>query len=141
MTRYSGPQYEVRIATTESGLATASPIPYAPVVEWRNNRAIRNYWKGLGYWTSEPHAGPMDLTGQIRREYDETKVFGGTSTLSAGIGVFTVGDLPEFYVQVKNTVTGTITTLKKCKGQYTRSHPEGFCQETIDFWFEEVTEA
>lgn len=143
MVKYTGDNSQVRIATTEGGLASAPVIPNVQSIEWDVEQNIDGQPKGLGQGRlKDITEGLIDVTGSITRWYDTVAVVPspGTTTFASMVGAYQTGALTEVYIQVKDTDTGEVYVLKKVKGRYNTSRPvDGYKEETYDFKAEEVT--
>ena len=139
MPKSLGTDVEVRIATSEAGLASAAPIPYVSSIEWEPEQNVESTPKGLGSRLQEVKEGLIEYTGSLERDYDATKVF-GTDTFAALVGAQTTGALTPLYIEVYYKITGEKVVLKKVKGKYNRGVPDvdGYVRETYDFAFEEI---
>ena len=143
MVKLSGYNSQVRIATTENGLATAPVITNIQSIEWDVEQNIDAQPKGLGQGRGKDVTeGLIDVTGNITRWYDTVAVVPspGTTTFASMVEAYQGGALTPLYIQVTDTDTGEVYVLKKVKGKYNTSRPvEGYKEETYDFNAEEVT--
>jgi hypothetical protein len=138
MPKFRGHEVEVRIATSEEGLATAPAIPYISSVEWEVDQGIESTPKGIGHRTQEVHEGLIEITGSIERDYDETAV-AGSDTFAQAVGAYETGQLTPLYIEIKNKTTGSKDVIKRARGTYSRSvDVDGYVTETWDFTAEEV---
>jgi len=140
LVKYKGIDLEVRVATTEEGLATADPVPYIDHVEWDSDQSIDRSPKGHGFRTQEAREGLLAIGGNIVRSYDPTEVADDMSWFD-----FWEADSQEAltprYVQIKNKLNGRLVTLKKVIGSLSESSDtDGFLTQSLDFVAEEVEE-
>jgi hypothetical protein len=142
MTKYTGEQCEVRMATTEGGLTTAPAITNIQSIEWDIEQNIDAQPKGLGQGRlKDVHEGLIDLTGNISRWYDKVPVVPspGTTTFASMVGAYISSALTPLYIQVQDNDTGEIHLLKLVRGKYHITKPiDGYQEETYDFSFEEL---
>jgi len=140
MTKYRGKDVEVRIATTEGGLATANALTNVESVEWNPEQNVDRVPVGLGSRLKEVSEGLIDYTGSISRWHDKTAV-AGSADFATAVGAYQQSSLTVLYVQVYNKVTGEKVVLKKCMGSYTRpvNSPSGYMMESWDFSFEDIS--
>lgn len=128
----------MKMAASESGLGTASPIPYVRSVEWIVDQGLAQSPKGLGSRQQEVYEGLIAITGRLVREYDETAI-DGTDLFSQFVEAEVSGSLTPLYMQVQIGSTGKKYTIKKMKGNYNQTvDVDGFVTETYDFQAEEV---
>jgi hypothetical protein len=143
MAIYDGNEWEVRIAATQEGLATATKIPY--VKTWSEDRdpGIEHVPKGMGYGRGkEVHETLTELTGSLEKTYDDTplKVDGGTAI--SPFGVLAVMEDVGWWLEFKNAISGKKIQFGGVHGHYTHDHAEDdFGTETWDWAAESRTEA
>jgi len=145
LVKYTGDNSQVRMATSEAGLATAPVIANIQSIEWDVDPNIDAQPKGLGQGRGkEVTEGLIDITGSIARWYDKVPVVPspGTTTFAEMVQAYQDGALTSLYFQVTDTDTGEVYTLKRVKGKYNTKRPvDGYKEETYDFVGEEVTKA
>jgi len=142
MVKYRGQDVEVRIATSESGLDSASALTNVESVEWTPEQNVELAPVGIGSRLQETTEGLIEYTGSLSRWFDATAV-AGASDFATAVGAYQQGALTPLYVEVKNKLTGEKVRFKKCKGTYTRplDSPEGYIMESWDFSFEDVSKS
>jgi len=142
MVKTKGTEVDVKIATSEQGLANAPVIPYISSVAYDDEQTVELTPKGLGSRLQEAKEGLIAYTGSIERDYDVTAV-SGTDTFAKTVGSGTTGALTPLYIEVHYKLTGEKVILKKVKGKYNRGVPDvdGIVAETYDFVFEEIAYA
>jgi hypothetical protein len=140
MVKYKGKDTEVRMATTEGGLASASALTNVESVEWNEEPNIDAAPVGLGSRLKDVSEGLIDYTGSISRWHDKVAA-AGSSDFATAVGAYQQGSMTPLYVQVKNKITGELVVLKKCLGAYSRpvDSPEGYWMEAWDFKFEDIS--
>ena len=143
MVKLSGYNSQVRIATSEGGLATAPVITNIQSIEWDIDQSIDEQSKGLGQgrW-QDITEGLISVSGSIKRWYDTVQVVPspGTTTFASMVEAYQGGALAELYIQATDTDTDEVFTLKRVKGKYNTSRPvDGYKEETYDFKAGEVT--
>jgi hypothetical protein len=145
MTKISGRNCEVRIATTEGGLATASVLTNMESIEWDADPSIKAEPKGMGFGrATEVRDGLLYYKGTIKKWYDTNPVVAspGTTTFAEMVGETQTGAMTKLYIQANDLDTGEVHTLKKVLGKYHPVKPVDAPQtETYDFLFEELTKA
>ncbi|MEM2122910.1 MAG: hypothetical protein QXE79_04655 [Candidatus Bathyarchaeia archaeon] len=138
MPKFHGSQVTVKMATSESGLQTASPIPYVRSVEWTVDQGLTQSPKGIGSRQQEVYEGLIAVSGRLVREYDETEIAEDT-LFSKLVEAEQTSALTQLYMQVQIGETGKKYTVKKMKGNYNQTvDVDGFVTETYDFQAEEV---
>jgi hypothetical protein len=140
MTKYLGKDYELRIATTEGGLASAPALSRWESIKTKTGQGRKKSPVGLGSRLQEVSVGLLDYSGSASGWYDETAAGGSADVLTA-FGMFEQSDVTPLYVQLKNKKTGSLITLKKCTGDaaLTVDSPEGFAMWSWDFDFEDIS--
>src|SRR3972149_11459340 len=141
MVKYTGDNCQVRIATTEGGLASAPIITNIQSIEWDVEQNIDAAPKGSGQGRlKDITEGLIDVSGSISRWYDTVAVVPspGTTTFASMVEAYQTGALTALYIQVTDTDTSEIYTLKKVKGKYNATRPvDGYKEESYDFKAEE----
>jgi len=142
MVKYRGKDYELRLATTEGGLATAPMLHKWESISTKTGQGRQKSADGLGSRLQEVDVGLLDYSGSASGWYDETAAAGSADILTA-FGMFQQADVTPLYLQLKNKKTGSLITLKKCIGDaaLTVDSPEGFAMWNWDFDFEDISKA
>jgi hypothetical protein len=144
MVKYTGDNSQIRMATTEGGLATAPVITNVQSVEWDVDPNIDAQPKGCGQGRGKDVTeGLIDVAGNITRWYDKVPVVPspGTTTFAGMVQAYQTSAMTPLFVQVTDTDTGEVHVLKEVKGKYNTSRPvDGYKEETYDFVAAEVTE-
>jgi hypothetical protein len=142
MTKYLGKDYELRIATTEGGLATAPALSRWESINTKTGQGRKKSPVGLGSRFQEVSVSLLDYSGSASGWYDETAAGGSADVLTA-FGMFEQSDVTPLYVQLKNKKTSQTITLKKCTGDaaLTVDSPEGYAMWSWDFDFEDISKA
>ena len=76
MTKYLGKDYELRIATTEGGLATAPALSRWESIKTKTGQGRKKSPIGLGSRLQEVSVGLLDYSGSASGWYDETAAGG-----------------------------------------------------------------
>jgi hypothetical protein len=143
MTKFTGEQAEVRMATAEADLATAPALTNIQSIEWDVEQNIDRKPKGCGQGRGKDVTeGLIDLTGKISRWYDKVPVVPspGTTTFASMVGAYQTGSLTKLYIQVTDVETDEVHLLSRVKGKYSISKPiDGYQEEAYDFSFEDLT--
>ena len=145
MTLYDGNNWEVRIATTQVGLASATAIPF--VKSWSEDRdpGIKQVPKGMGYGRGkEVHETLTEVTGSLEKTYDDTLLAvqsPWTPTISPFGEVASMEDV-AWWLEFKNKISGKKLQFGGVHGHYTHDHAEDdFGTETWDWAAESRTMA
>ena len=140
MVKYKGKDAEVRMATSEGGLASAPALANVESIEWNEEPNVDAAPVGLGSRLKDVGEGLIDYTGSMSRWHDKVAV-AGSSDFATAVGAYQQGSMTPLYVQVKNKITAEVVVLKKCLGSYSRpvDSPEGYWMETWDFKFEDIS--
>lgn len=138
---FSGSEVTVKVASTEAGLDTASPVPYVTHIEFDVTHNIETVPKGLGDRRQELKEGLIEYSGRIERSYDETAI-SGTDHFFKFAQALATGAQSEGYMRIEMGTTGKKITLKKLKfNNYHREvDADGIAVETGEFMFEEISE-
>jgi hypothetical protein len=140
--KYSGTEVEIRIAATEVGLDTASPLTNIESIEWNVAQNVERLPKGLGFRSQEVREGLAEISGTISRWHDEIAV-AGYSNFRTAVGAFQVDTVINYlFVEVKNKSTGKKVRFKNCKGDYSAPAvaTDGYMMEQWDFSAEDIAE-
>jgi len=142
---YDGNEWEIRIATTQAGLANATKIPY--VKNWSEDRdpGIVQVPKGQGYGRGkEVHETLTEITGSLEKGYCDT-LLAVQSPWTPGISPF--GELAcmediAWWLEFKNSISGDKIQFGGVHGKYHHDHAEDdFGTETWDWAAESRTMA
>jgi hypothetical protein len=139
MTKYTADEYELRVATSEAGLASAPVLSGWQKLSTKVKQGRKKRPNGIGSRLQEVHATLLDYSGSISGDYQESAIAGSTDELTA-FGMFQQGALTPLYIELKNKVTGTKIHLCKCTGDAAISidSPEAFVTWAWDFDFEDI---
>jgi len=141
---YDGNEWEVRIATTQAGLANATKIPW--VKSWSEDRdpGIQQVPKGMGYGRGkEVHETLTEWTGSLEKTYDDTLlVVQSPMAPSSPFAVIACMEDVAWWLEFKNKVSGEKKQFSGVHGHYTHDHAEDdFGTETWDWAAESRTVA
>ena len=139
MTKYTADAYELRVATTELGLATAPVLSGWDKVEVKVKQGRKKRPVGIGSRLQEVHETLLDYSGSVAGDLQESTLAGSGDELTA-LGMFQQGALTALYIELKNKTTSSKIHLLKCKGDPAVSiaSPEAFVTWTWDFDFEDI---
>jgi len=140
MTKYLGKDWELRLATSEGGLASAPALSRWESINVKKGSGRKKDPVGLGSNLKEISPGLVDFSGTASGWYDETAA-GGSSDILTAFGMFDTSDATPLYLQLKNKKTGQIVTLKKCIGDpaVAIKSPEAYVMWSWDFDFEDIS--
>lgn len=139
MTKYTADKFELRVATSESGLASASALSGWEKVDVKVKQGRKKAPVGIGSRMQEVYETLLDYSGSISGWYQESAIAGSGDELTA-FGMFQQGALTPLYIELKNKSTSSKIHLLKCKGDpaLTISTPEAFSMWNWDFDFEDI---
>jgi len=142
MTKYTADEYEIRVATTEAGLASASALSGWDKVEVKVKQGRKKAPVGIGSRLQEVHETLIDYSGSISGWVQESGLAGSGDELTA-FGMFQQGSLTPLYIELKNKTTSSKIHLCKCKGDPAVSigSPEAFVTWAWDFDFEDINKS
>ena len=142
MTKYLGKDYELRLAISEGGLASATPLSRWESVNVKVKQGRKKSPVGLGSRLQEISIGLLDYSGSASGWYDETAA-GGSADILTAFGMFEQADVTPLYLQLKNKKTNQTIMLKKCTGDPVLDikSPEGFAMWSWEFDFEDISKA
>jgi hypothetical protein len=142
MPKYTADKYDLRVATTEVGLDTATALACWKSIKLNVKQGRKKVPVGIGSRLQEIHETLLDYSGSCSGWNDETAVAGSADILTA-FGAFQQGSLTPLYIEIKNKVTGSKIHLKKVKGDpaSTMDSPEAFNEWAWDFDFEDISKS
>jgi hypothetical protein len=142
MTKYTADSFELRVATTEDGLATATALAQWKSIKWTTKQGRKKDPVGIGSRLQEVSVHLLDYSGSADGWYDETAVAGSADILTA-FGAFQQGAVTPLYIEIKNKVTGSKIHLKKVTGDPAQSidSPEDLSVWAWDFDFEDISKS
>jgi hypothetical protein len=141
MPKYKGTEVEVRFATTQAGLTSATAVGSIASVTWKVDQGITLRESGLGSRATVAKEGLVKVTGTIVRDYDET-VVDGTSDFATEANAFETAALTRHWLEVKNKTTGTKYQFGNVIGTcepMTAPSVDGIVTQRFDFSAESVT--
>jgi hypothetical protein len=140
MTKYLGKDYELRLATTEGGLAAAPVLLRWESINTKTGQGRKKSPVGLSSRLQEVSVGLLDYSGSASGWYDETAAGGSADVLTA-FGMFEQSDVTPLYVQLTNKKTASVIILKKCTGDAALKidSPEGYAMWSWEFDFEDIS--
>lgn len=133
---YDGNEWEVRMAATQEGLATATKIPYVKTWSEARDPGIKQVPNGMGYGRGkEVHETLREFTGSLEKTYDDSNIIG-----SSPFGVLANMEDVGWWLEFKNAITGKKIQYGGVHGAYTHDHAEDdFGTETWDWAAESRT--
>jgi len=144
LVKYDADEVEVRIGTSAANVGSAPALTNLQSIEYDPGQTFDQPPAGIGSRLSEVHEKIIKPKGSLKRWHDEVAVVcGGTGTLEKNVGAFTTAALTPLYIEIKNKTTSKKVTLAKCMGPYSKTldSPEGYLEETWDFFFESLSES
>jgi len=143
MPTYTGPNYELRIATNAQSPETSTVLTYNDSFTYNVRHGVKLVPKGMGSYKTEPSQGLTNITGVIKRRADATKVIGGSGPgqlFAVGVGAYHVNSpLTALYMQVKNKNTNVVEKFGNVMGEYTKDRTiEGEVVETYTWSCEDL---
>ena len=140
MTKYKGIEVEVRFATTQAGLSSASAIPSVASCTWKVDQGITQVAAGLGSRASVGKEGMIKISGDVTRDYDET-VVDGTNTFAQESNTFETTALTHHWLEYKVTTTGAKYQFGNVIGTYDGSVPsvDGVVTEKFTWTADSIT--
>jgi hypothetical protein len=142
MAKYTADEYELRVATSLVGLATAPVLSGWDKVEVKVKQGRKKRPVGIGSRLQEVHETLLDYSGSVSGDYQESTLAGSGDELTA-FGMFQQGALTSLYIELKNRTTGSKIQLSACKGDPAMSiaSPEAFVTWAWDFDFESISKS
>lgn len=137
MPKYRGIDLNVYLATSLAALTTAVPMINITSVSWKVNQGITQEPLGFGSRQSVTKEGVIKITGEIKRDYDETPMGGsGTdeaNTFAEEANAFEVTALTRYVLAVQNKLTGSVFIFTNVIGDYDpgAGSVEGIVDETF----------
>jgi len=127
---YDGNEWEVRMAATQEGLATATKIPFMTTWTYDRDPGIEQVGKGMGMGRGkEVHETLTEITGSLEKTYDDSNIIG-----SSPFGVLATMEDVDWWLEFKNSITGKKIQFGGVHGHYTHDHAEDdFGTETWDW--------
>jgi len=137
--KYTADHYEIRLATTEAGLATAPALGSWESITFQTTHGRKKVPSGIGSRLQEVHETLLDYSGSVSGWYDETAVAGSSDVLAA-LQMYQQGAVSPIYLRLTNKISGKTITLKKLIGDpaVTIASPEDFVMWSWDFDYEDV---
>jgi hypothetical protein len=105
VTKYRGTEVEIRFATTQALLTSATAIGSVASVTWKPDQGIVLVADGLGSRATGPKEGLLKISGTLIKDYDET-VVDGTSDFATEANAFEATALTRHWMEVRNKTTG-----------------------------------
>jgi hypothetical protein len=141
MTKYRGTEVEVRFATTQALLTSATAVGNIQSVTWKVDQGVTLQPSGLGTRATVAKEGLTKITGTVVKDYDEATV-DGSNTFAAEANAFETAALTKHWLEIKNKTTGTKYQLGNVIGTcepMTEPSVDGIITQRFDFSAESVT--
>jgi len=136
MPLYDGNEWEVRIAATQAGLATATKIPFVKSWSYARSAGIVQVPKGMGYGRGkEVHETLREYTGSLEKTYDDSGIVGNSP-----FGEIACMEDVGWWLEFKNSIANKKFQFGGVHGDYEHPHAEDdFGTETWDWSAESMT--
>jgi len=139
---YDGNEWEVRIATTQAGLAEATKIPFVKNWSEAKSKGIKQVPKGMGHGRGkEVHETLIEYTGSLEKTYCDTLLAVQSPwTPISPFGEIACMEDVAWWLEFKNKITGKKIQFGGVHGDYEHPHAEDdFGTETWDWAAESRT--
>jgi hypothetical protein len=140
--KYRGTEVEIRFATTQALLTSATAISNVQSITWKVDQGITLQASGLGTRATVAKEGLQKITGTLIRDYDES-VVDGTNTFAQEANAFETTALTRHWLEVKNKTTGAKYQLGNVIGTtepMTEPSVDGIVTQRFDFSAESLTQ-
>jgi hypothetical protein len=104
--KYRGTEAELRFATTQALLTSATAFGGAMSITWKVDQGIVLVPSGLGTRATIAKEGIQKISGTLVRDYDES-IVDGTSDFATEANAFETAALTRHWMELKNKTTGT----------------------------------
>jgi hypothetical protein len=141
LVKYRGTEVEIRFATTQAALTSATAAGEIQSVTWKVDQGVTLQPSGLGSRATVAKEGLTKITGTIIKDYGEDTV-DGTSDFATEANAFETAALTAHWIEIKNKTTGTKYQLGNVKGNcepMTSPSVDGIATQRFDFSAETVT--
>jgi hypothetical protein len=141
LVKYRGTEVEIRFATTQAGLTSATAVGNIQSVTWKVDQGVTLQPSGLGTRATIAKEGLTKITGTIVKDYSEDAV-DGTNTFAAEANAFETAALTKHWLEIKNKTTGLKHQLGNVIGTcepMTAPSVDGIVTQRFDFSAESVT--
>jgi len=140
MSKYTAQEYDLRMAATEEGLATAPVLDHWEKIEIAVKHGRKKVPVGIHSRLQEVHETLIDYSGSCSGWYSKTAVAGFSDILTA-FGMFEQAELTPLYMSLTNRTESEVIVVKKIKADptFTIDSPEGFVMWSVDFDFEDIS--
>jgi hypothetical protein len=143
VTKYRGTEVEVRFATTQALLTSATAVANVQSITWKVDQGITLQPSGLGSRATVAKEGLTKITGTLIKDYDESIVDAGTGyTFAQEANAFETMALTRHWLEIKNKTTGLKHQLQNVIGTcepLTAPSVDGIATQRFDFSAETVT--
>ena len=139
--KYKGTDVSVYMATTAAALSTNSAVGNIQSISWALDQGITQEPSGLGSRAVVNKEGVIKISGNIKRDYDETVIDTASgNTFAEEAGAFETTALTRNFMRVIINASGLKYTFVNVIGKWTPNVPsvDGIVQETYDFYADGV---
>jgi hypothetical protein len=141
LVKYRGTEVEIRFATSQSALTSATAVGNIQSVTWKIDQGVTLQPSGLGTRATVAKEGLTKITGTIVKDYDETAV-DGTNTFAQEANAFETTALTRHYLEIRNKTTGLkfqlVNVIGTCE-PITAPSVDGIATQRFDFSAESVS--
>jgi hypothetical protein len=134
---------EIRFATTQALLTSATAVPSVASISWKVDQGITLQASGLGSRATVAKEGLTKITGTLIKDYSEDVVDSGTGyTFAQEANAFETMALTRHWLEIKNKTTGLKFQLQNVIGTtepMTAPSVDGILTQRFDFSAEVVT--
>lgn len=129
------------MGTTEALCSASAALPYFDSLDWKVDRGRKHVDQGLGSNLTEVQETLIKYTGTAKFRVDETDVGSGSEPIALALEADVTGTRTPLYIEIKNTITGSIVMLKEVLGDYNEGIPsvDGEKVGTYDFGFNSIS--
>jgi hypothetical protein len=143
LVKFRGTEVEVRFATTQALLTSATAVSNIQSVTWKVDQGVTLQASGLGSRATVAKEGLTKITGTIIKDYDESTVDSGTGyTFAQEANAFETTALTRHWLEVKNKTTGLKFQMQNVIGTcepMTAPSVDGIATQRFDFSAEAVS--
>jgi hypothetical protein len=132
---------EIRFATTQALLTSATAVPSVASISWKVDQGITLQASGLGSRATVAKEGLTKITGTLIKDYTED-VVDGTNTFAQEANAFETMALTRHWLEIKNKTTGLKFQLQNVIGTtepMTAPSVDGILTQRFDFSAEAVS--
>ncbi len=131
MTKYTADEYELRVATTETGLVTAEVLVNWDKFEIATKVGRKKYPVGIGSKLKEVKSTLIDYDGSASGWVDESDTVAGATNLLTLLGMYSQSTITPLFFRLTNKTNGKTVTVKKAIGDPVETVPSA---EEVTTW-------